>query len=89
MPRKALSAKLDQSLLETADRMARRLKISRNRVIEEGLRLWVREKSREMLAAEMRQASLAVRRESLAEAREWESTLEDGLRPSRETKGKR
>ena len=79
MSKKALSAKLDDSLLEEADRLARRFKVPRNRAIEEGLRLWVREKSRELLAMKMKEASLATRKESLAEAKVWETTLEDGL----------
>lgn len=74
MAKKALSAKLDEALLAKADRLARRLHVPRNRAIEEGLELWVREKSRELLAREMREASLSVRKESLLTAREWEFT---------------
>ncbi len=79
MSKTALSAKLDEALLEDADRLARRLKIPRNRAIEEGLRLWVDLKSRELLASKMREASLATRAESLRESKEWERSLADGL----------
>ena len=79
MSKKALSAKLDDSLLAEADQLARRLKIPRNRAIEEGLRLWVHQKSQEELAAKMREASLATRKESLDETRTWDVTLMDGL----------
>ena len=79
MSKTALSAKLDDSLLAEADGLARRLKIPRNRAIEEGLRLWVNQKSREVLAAEMKAASLETRGESLKASEDWQSTLTDGL----------
>jgi hypothetical protein len=82
MPKKALSAKLDDALLAKADRLARKLHVPRNRAIEEGLALWIREKSRELLAQEMKEASHAVRKESLLTAREWDFTLEDGMSSS-------
>jgi len=82
MPKKALSAKLDDALLAKEDRLARKLHVPRNRAIEEGLALWIREKSRELLAQEMKEASHSVRKESLLTAREWDFTLEDGLSSS-------
>jgi metal-responsive CopG/Arc/MetJ family transcriptional regulator len=78
MPKKAISAKLDERLLAEADRLAQRLKTSRNRAVEDGLQMWIESKSRELLALEMKKASLATRKESLLSAREWESSLEDG-----------
>ena len=79
MSKKALSAKLDNSLLAEADRLAHHLKIPRNRAIEEGLRLWVRQKYREAMTIKMKEASLATRKEGLTEAKTWESILGDGL----------
>lgn len=79
MSKRALSAKLDDSLLAEADQLARRLKIPRNRAIEEGLKLWVQLKSREALAIKMKEASFATRKESLMETQAWDSTLTDGL----------
>jgi metal-responsive CopG/Arc/MetJ family transcriptional regulator len=75
--KKPLSAKLDEALLEKVDRLARKLHVPRNRAIEEGLALWIKEKSRELLAKEMEVASHAVRKESLLSAREWDFSLED------------
>ena len=79
MSKTALSAKLDNVLLAEADQIARRLKIPRNRAIEEGLRLWVNQKYREALAKKMKEASLATREESLNDAKAWEGSLKDGL----------
>lgn len=77
--KKAISAKIDDRLLKETDRLAHRLKVPRNRALEEGLALWGEKKRRELLAQEFRRASLAVRKESLANAREWEVALNDGL----------
>lgn len=79
MGKKALSAKLDEDLLSKADRLARNLRVPRNRAIEEGLALWVKERSRELLAQKMKEASYSVRKESLLSAREWDFSLEDGM----------
>jgi len=40
----------------------------------------MKEKSRKQLAQEMKDASYAVRKESLQTAREWDFSLEDGVR---------
>lgn len=82
MSKKAISAKLDKDLLEEADRLARRFKVPRNRAVEDGLRMWIDSKSRELLALQMKEASLATRKESLISAREWEGALEDGMENS-------
>ena len=79
MPKKALSAKLDDQLLAQADKLAERLHVPRNRALEEGLRLWVDKKSRELLAKKMEDASLSVRKESLKTTEEWEAAESDGL----------
>ena len=79
MSKKAISAKLDDLLLVRADKLARRFKIARNRAVEEGLQMWVTQKSRELLALRMKEASLATRKESCHNAEEWSSTLDDGL----------
>ena len=79
MQKTALSAKIDQVLLTQVDQIAHQLKIPRNRALAEGLKLWVDAKSREILASKMKEASLATRKESLRNAKEWESTLSDGL----------
>jgi metal-responsive CopG/Arc/MetJ family transcriptional regulator len=79
MPKMAISAKLDQILLAQVDKLARELKIPRNRALAEGLRLWVSSKSKEILANKMKQASIATRKESLSISKEWEPTLLDGL----------
>ena len=79
MSKRAVSAKLDDFLLQEADKLARRFKIARNRAVEEGLRMWVDQKSRELLALKMKEASLATRKESSQVAEEWSSTLDDGL----------
>ena len=79
MPKKAISAKLDDQLLQEADKLARRFKVARNRAVEEGLKLWVDLKTRELLALKMKEASFATRKESRASTREWEAALMDGL----------
>ncbi len=79
MSKRALSAKLDDSLLSQTDQLVKLFKIPRNRALEEGLRLWVDLKSRELLARKMKEASLAVRKESLKNAGEWDEALQDGL----------
>ncbi len=79
MRKKALSAKIDEELLQRTDRMARKLKTPRNRAIEEGLELWLAKHSREALAEEFRKASWQARESSLAEAQEWDEALLDGL----------
>jgi hypothetical protein len=79
MIKTALSAKIDQILLTQVDQIAHQLKIPRNRALAEGLKLWVEVKSREILAAKMKEASLATRKESQSIAKDWESTLADGL----------
>jgi len=79
MIKTALSAKIDPILLSQVDQIAHQLKIPRNRALAEGLKLWIDLKSREILATKMKAASLATRKESLRTAKEWESTLLDGL----------
>ncbi len=79
MLKRAISAKLDDELLTEADRLARKFKIARNRAVEDGLRMWVAKKSKELLAQQMREASLLTRKESQLLSKEWDSTLEDGL----------
>lgn len=70
MPKTAISAKVDQGLLEEANRIAHELKIPRNRALSEGLRLWVNSKTKENLATKMKKASLAVRKESTKVSKE-------------------
>ena len=79
MSKKAISAKLDDFLLQEADRLARKFKVPRNRAVEEGLQMWVNQKSKELLALKMKEASLATRKESRQVSEEWASTLSDGL----------
>jgi predicted transcriptional regulator len=79
MRKTALSAKIDPELLADVDRVAHHLKILRNRALSEGLKLWVDTKSREILAKKMKEASLSVRAESLKSAKDWETSLLDGL----------
>ena len=79
MAKVAISAKLESDLLAETDRIAEVLHIARNRAVEEGLRLWIRKKSREMLANQMKVASLAVRKESSEVAHEWTKANADGL----------
>ena len=79
MSKTAISAKLEESLLQEADKIAGKLNIARNRAVEEGLQMWVAQKSRELLALEMRKASLVTRKESKASSKEWALALGDGL----------
>lgn len=79
MSKVAISAKLESNLLEETDRIAGKLHIARNRAVEEGLRLWIRKKSREMLAQQMKAASLATQKESREIANEWANANMDGL----------
>ena len=80
MSKTAISAKLDAALLNEADALATQLKIPRNRAVEEGLKMWVSLKSRELLALKMKEASLATRKESRESAQDWDTTLLDGLK---------
>ena len=79
MSKQAVSAKLQHSLLKKTDQLVRRLKVSRNQAVEEGLKMWIELKSREILALEMKKASLETRDESLRETQDWEIALNDGL----------
>ena len=81
MPKRAVSAKLDDFLLQEADRLARKFKVPRNRAVEEGLQMWVDQKSRELLALKMKEASLSTRKESRQVSEEWSISLNDGLPP--------
>ena len=79
MSKVAISAKLESDLLAETDFIAQKLHIARNRAVEEGLRLWIRKKSREMLAHQMKLASLSSRNESHEVEQEWSGTHLDGL----------
>lgn len=79
MSKQSISAKLNPKLLQKTDQLARRLKLSRNKAVEEGLQMWIETRSRELLADEFKKASLEVREESLKDAKDWEIALLEGL----------
>jgi hypothetical protein len=86
MSKIALSTKIDETLLIEVDKITKALKIPRNRALNEGLRLWIDIKAKEILSLEMKEASLATRKESLATAKDWEPSLADGLISKRSQK---
>ena len=74
-----ITLKSDDKFLETLDTMAKELKINRSELIRRSVLRFREEMDREKLKAQIKDASLRIREDSQAMAKELEGTLGDGL----------
>ena len=75
---KSLSVKMDESVLKSADAMAKRLRTNRNAYINRAVRLMNKVGERARLREIFRRESKVVRSESLRAVKEFEALLDEG-----------
>jgi len=74
-----ITLKSDEKFLETLDTMAKELQINRSELIRRSVLRFREEMDREKLKKRIKEASLRVREDAKAMAKELEGTLGDGL----------
>jgi metal-responsive CopG/Arc/MetJ family transcriptional regulator len=80
MSKRTLNLKISENLYDQTDRISKEEHITKTEIVENALRLYVKEMEREKLKQEFKRASLLTRESSLESAKEWEVTLMDGLK---------
>ncbi len=74
-----ITLKSDEKFLETLDTMAKELQINRSELIRRSVLRFREEMDREKLKKRIKEASLRVREDAKAMAKELEGTVGDGL----------
>ncbi len=79
MSKIARSIQFDEMLLKKTDQISKKIKVSRNKIINDALRLWIKEVEKSLLTTSLKNASHEIQQtESLDNL--WDSSLVDGLR---------
>ena len=78
MNKRVLNLKISEELYEKTDQIAKEEHMTKTQIVENGIRMFIRENERKRLAVEMKKASLLARNLSLESAKEWETALSDG-----------
>jgi metal-responsive CopG/Arc/MetJ family transcriptional regulator len=79
MSKRTLNLKINENLYDLTDQISREEHMTKTEIVENALRLFVKENERKKLAKEMKKASMLARASSLESAKEWEVTLLDGI----------